>query len=183
MTVAAIKKQLKVTSSQTSKDKIVLDSLRSERAKLVITDSEKNKAKIKSLDKRIKRLTFDIGNRPKEIEVLKSQLLEETERQKQINDHQLLSKQEKIAVEIQSLSKQLVNELKIAVDTNEKLRQAFQDYVSLYKQTNKHCISEKVCRPSYGMLLYVYQILDKELQGLGSEQILRMPLPVGCPAI
>lgn len=180
-TVTHLGQKLKQHKSTLAQSKSKLSGLRSERAKLAVADREKNKTKITSLNKQISQLEFDLQNLPSEIEVLESDLAAATEKQKQAKRSKLLSAQKKAARQVETLSHQFVSDLEKAVDINNKLRTAYDEYLKIQRQTNESVISKKICRPSYGMLRYVFEICSKELSGSG--QILRRALPVGCPPI
>lgn len=181
MTIAQVEQKIEQTKAVCDENKQKLEQLRDHRAQLIVDDEKANAQKIGRINSQIRALQQTVDGNPDVISLLEQQHNELIEKQKQTEQNKLLAAQKKVAGQVEELSKEFVADLEKAVATNDRLQQAHEQYVALLKQTNESVISKKVCRPSYGMLRYVFEICSKELAG--SDQILRLALPIGCPPI
>jgi len=173
MTIAQIEQKLSEHRDMLGKSESQIAELRGQRAKLSLQDAKKNKQKIEDIDKHISQLVADSQNLPSEIEVLESDLVIAQEKQTQNAHNKLLSAQEKFAEQVELLSVRLVDELDIAVATNDKLTFAYNEYCKLQKLTGENCISKNICRGSLGSLKYLSELCSKELSG---KLVMRQPM-------
>lgn len=175
MTVAQIEEKLEQSKVELSDNKTKLDELRSQRAKLLLDGKD-----TKEVDKAIFRLEHITTNGPAVITELENQLTAEQEKQKQAEHKKKLSQQKKAAKQIESLSKEFVDALGKAMDANDKLKSAFDQYNRLRRQTNESCVSKNVTLGSVDMLKWVFDFCKKELSG---EYVMRTSMPPGCPQV
>jgi len=173
MTIAQIESKLEQRKTAFAQSENSLSGLRSERAKLSLRDTEKNKTKITSLDKQIGRVIADSQNLPSEIEVLESELALAQEKQEHQERNRLLVAQKKAAVQVEELSKQFVEILEQAVAVNNKLDLHYREYCRLRVLTKENCISKCICLGSMGSLKYLFEICQKEMQG---NPVFRQPM-------
>jgi len=174
-------KKIEAKLAETKNQRIVnekdLERIREQRARLFVKDSKKHKIEIAKLDTEIDKLRNFVANTPAVINVLERQLAEAKQKFAAEAKDELASQQKAVTSEALKLSKQLVAQLKAAVDTNQKLHTAYGQYKKLHDLTKSDSLGNHFAEPSIQMLGFLYGHLRGELEE-GKHVRMQMHPPV-----
>jgi len=178
--IKTIETKLAKIRQQQVTDQAELERLREKRARLFVEDSAKHVARIAKLDEQIEKLRTFINGLPDVITVLEKQLAEAKKKFAAEARNELLNKQKEVTEQAKELSEQLVEQLRVAVDTNQKLQVAYSKYQQLHNLTKVDLLGANFAEPSLGLLEYLYSFLKSELT---EGKHCRMAMPGGLPPI
>jgi len=177
--VEDIKLQIKQKEQELEKWKNQLDKLYQDKAQTTINqenhigDRDVLASKIKRLDGEVTAAKKRIEYLPYEINELKIKLQEAEKRETEIA--KILPKQQQLVDDIIQMSKTLVDQLRVASDTNSKLKLLYQRYHNYQKETGKKLMPNSgVCSPSSSWLKCVFGILSQEVDGKRPHRTLGM---------
>jgi len=139
-----------------------LEGLRMERGRVSL--QKNSAAKLTELNKLIAQKGYDAECAPAVITELERQLAEAKQKLATETRDELLNKQKDIAEQAKSLSKALVDRLKVAVEVNQQLHQVYAQYKSLADLTHQDFLGSHIAEPSNGMLDYLFSFLKGELE-------------------
>jgi len=161
--IAKIETKLTEIKKQQIDETTNLNQLREKRARLFVEDSTKHSKQIAKLDADIDKLRTFITGLPDIITVLEKQLQTAKAKYAAEARNELLDKQKEVTKLCKELSKQLVAQLKVAVETNQKLQVVYRQYQNLYELTKIDFLGAMFAEPSLGLLEYLFGFLDGEL--------------------
>jgi len=165
-----IKQQINQKEKELEKWKAQLDRLFQEKAQTSgkledgIGDRDVLVSRINRLDGEISAAKSNIEFLPYQIKELKSKLLEAEMRETEIA--KIIPKQQELVDEIVQASKLLVEQLRLAKNTNDELKLRFERYHIYRGETGKNLLPKKgVCSPSKSWLSCIYGVLSQEVEG------------------
>ena len=175
MTVAEIQARQDQLRKNITEKEAILNQLRIERGQLAIADSKKNAEAIKKLDKQIDDRRKDLENFPIELKILQESLAVEQKRLEVEAKDALVAEQQTVANSMEDLSKELVEQLAVAFETNNKLQASIDRYVALASQTGQTLESPNCCQGSQQMLKVIYETCKAEVEGIKSPRTAGQP--------
>lgn len=160
--VSELQAQIETVTSNQRKAAQSIDTLRAERARLILGKDKSNRVSL--IDKEVNQLRVAIDNFPTELSLLEQNLSTENERLAQVERDNLREQQEIVAREIESLSVKFIESLKKANGISEQLLPAITAEANLAKQTNQQVL-ENYCNPSEGSLSMLLETCEAEMSG------------------
>lgn len=169
--LAEVTKQLAEAEEDLKTDMAELVDLQKERARLIV-----DKKPVKEISDQIIQLEQSIEQTPAVIACLRERFGDLQNEQRQIERDTNLSLQKEAAHLQERLSKQLVELLGKALETNTVLQSCERNYIRLRELTGVDIVSSKVCQGSHGSLQALYETCQQELEG---QRGVRPPMAVG----
>jgi len=160
--IIKIQTQIAQTKKELNDNQAELEGLRMERAKVSL---QKNQgARLTELNKLIAQKHYDVDCAPDVIVELEKQLTEAKAVYAVEDRDRLLTQHKAAAEQAMKLSKQLVEQLRLACKTNKELHAAYARNKQLQEMTNMDFLGVRFAEPSAGMLEYLYGFLRGELE-------------------
>lgn len=168
-TIPEIQAQIEKLKEATERKKEHLEAYRSKRAEIVVNeaDTQKNKARVTSIDCEIKQLQKSIENAPTELALLEENLIAEQNRLAQKARAGLIEQQQEIAEEAEILSKSFIASLEKANNINSNLRAALSAEAGLAQKTGQQVLGNlgNFCHGSAMSLSLLLEVMQSQFAG------------------
>lgn len=178
MSIATITEKITEAKHSLITNQTSLKELRKTRAQLAL--SKGSVVELAKLDKQIDSLVRNINNAPAEITLLEERLVTEQAKATEEQRKDLLSQQEGIARNIEQLSDDFVEALKVAVELNTELRSALTAEAGLAAKTGQQFLTE-YCDGSQDSLRMLLEKSEAELAGRHTAMVGAGIVPSGQP--
>jgi len=143
-------------------------------------DTQKNKAKVTSIDAEIRKLQKAIDNFPAELALLEENLAKEQHRLAQEENDKLLDLQREAANDVELLSKGFIVSLEKSVESNSQLRAALSAETSLREKTGV-TILENYCHGSMQSLGMLLETMQAQMNGQHTQLVGPGTVPSATP--